>query len=706
MPVRARFRPHPRGFGFLTPVDADGVTPTTFDAADQDGVTRTFDSAFVPPDLAGRMLADDLVDATVTVDAKGASAAEVSVVDRPRRMLLGRVERGPARLVVSPDPSLGSGWVDLDPGVEQKVAQAVGRQVVVLVAEGDEGKPVARALVAGPFVHGSPQHIRAAAVVVALGGAAPSLVPGGAAGAGLDEAGATATHTRVIGLLAGGGRGGAVGLDPAGATPVPGADLTPVDRTAEACVTIDSASTRDIDDALTAGWDGTEEGPVQVVVHIADVAGVVAPGSPADLYARTVATTAYLRVGENAPMLDPVLSEGALSLVAGEDRDAVSVSFAVSPRGEVLEVDVEVATVRSAARLTYGAVEAWLDGDGSLLAAEGGEYAETVDAVITNLAEAARRLGAQRDARTTLEDLFEDAELEPGLKDGRLAVLDAEPHAAAYRLVERLMVAANEAVAAWLVERGVPALYRAHVGLDPERHDRLAAAAELAGVSLPSLSDEHAEAAQVIAEVVAAADRLAEAGREEERDLLVTAATGGTARATYDPDPSAHVGLAAGAYTHFTSPIRRYADLVVHRQIRAALAGEAPPHDVDELRGLAGWLDARAGAVNRASARERGDLWARLLDRDVLDGPEEAVVTGLTPNGMRIRLPRLGLTGFVTAERALGLPRGQRGSFEVDEHGLTTTSGPWRVGGRVKVRFATLDDTDRPVFLLGDAPAR
>jgi ribonuclease R len=704
--VRARFRPHPRGFGFLTPVVSDGTTPTTFEAPDDDGVTKEFDSLFVPPDVAGGMLADDLVDATVSVDAKGASTVAVSLVDRARRMLLGRVERGPGRLVLAPDHSLGSGWVDLDPSVEQALAQAVGRQAVVLVAEGEEGRPLGRALVAGPFVHGSPQHIRAAAVVVALGGAAPSLVPGGPAAAGLDPAAAAATHTRVVGLLAGGGRGGAAGLDTAGVRPVPGADLVPLDRTAEACITIDSATTRDVDDALTAGWDGTPEGPVQVVVHIADVAGVVALGSPADVYARTVATTAYLRVGENAPMLDPAQSEGALSLLPGQERPVVSVRFGVTAGGEVTDVSVETAHVESAAKLSYGAVEAWLAGDREPIATEAGPHGEVVDAVLANIEEAARRLGAQRDARTTLEDLFEDAEVEPGLRDGRLAVLEAEPHAAAYRVVDRLMVAANEAVAGWLVERGVPALYRAHVGLDPERHDRLEAAAVLAGVTLPSLSDPEVEASQVIAEVLAAAARLAEEGRAEDRDLLVTAATGGTARATYDPDPSAHVGLAAGAYTHFTSPIRRYADLVVHRQIRAALAGEAPPHSVEDLRGLAGWLDARAGAVNRASARERADLWARLLDRDVLDGPEEAVVTGLTANGMRIRLPRLGLTSFVTAERALGLPRGQRGSFEVDEHGLTTTSGPWRVGGRVKVRFATLDDTDRPVFLLGDAPGR
>ena len=99
----------------------------------------------------------------------------------------------------------------------------------------------------------------------------------------------------------------------------------------------------------------------------------------------------------------------------------------------------------------------------------------------------------------------------------------------------------------------------------------------------------------------------------------MAAATGSIARATYDPDPSSHRGLASGAYCHFTSPIRRYADLVVHRQIRAALAGEVPPYDTEQLRALAGWIDARSGAIDHLTGRERGDLWARLLDRGLPD---------------------------------------------------------------------------------------
>jgi ribonuclease R len=697
--VRARFRPHPRGFGFATFVAADGVTPQPATLADADGASTGYDSAFVPPPIAATLLADDLVDVTAEVGDKGATVTATTLVDRPRRMVVGVVRTGPAKLVLEPDSGIGSAWIDLEPAVADKLPTSVGRQIVVLTADDDDGKPVGRALVAGPHVVGSPQAIRANAVVVALGRAAPSLIPGGAAAAGLEPAAATATHTRIIGMLAGGGRGGAAGLSVEGY--IPGYDLELWDRREAATITIDDAATRDVDDAIEVHWDGGDDSPIDVVVHIADVAAAVGYDSEADRYARVAATTAYLRVGDNAPMIDPALSEGELSLLPGQDRRVLSVHFKVAADGAIGDVTVENNFVRSDAKLSYEALEAWLGGDRSGIHAESGDvFAETADAVLTNLIEAARRLGVERDARQTFEDLFTQAEVEPAIVGGKLTTAEAEPHAEAYRLVERVMVAANESVAGWAVAHDVPALYRAHVGLDPERAERLRAAVAAAGADVPALADPAAESDEVVAQLLAEIQRLDEAGEELGRDLLIAAATTSTARASYDPDPSHHRGLGASAYTHFTSPIRRYADLVVHRQIRAALAKEPPLHDPATLSSLAVWLDERAGAVNHASARERGDLWSRLMDRGYLTGPEPAVVTGLTANGVKIRLPRLGLGGFLTAERLLDLLKGERGRLEIDEHGITTTSGPWRLGSHIRVRFVTLDDTGRPVFRL------
>jgi ribonuclease R len=700
VPVRARFRPHPRGFGFLTPVEADGTTPTVLRAPDPDGVVGEHDGIFVPPALARELIADDLLDVEVEVDAKGASATATTLVDRPRRMLVGTVQHGPGGLVIDPDPQLSSGSVRLAAGPAAKLPTSVGRLAVVLLGQDEEGAAIGQALVAGPFVVGSPQAVRATATVVALGRAAPTLIPGGPAGAGLDVTEALATHTRLVGHLASGGRGAAAGLDTAGFIPGPAAPW--VDRRDEPCVTVDSASTRDLDDAVGASWDGTAESPVHVVVHIADAGRAIGIDSPADRYARVAASTAYLAVGESAPMLDPALSEDTLSLRPNEDRFALSARFTVGPDGTVGGVEVEVSAMTSRAKLTYAAVDAWLEGDEDEVRHEAGLAGGEVVGVLRGAVEAARRLGVERDARATFEDLFASPELTPAIVGGKLTTVEAEPHAAAYRFIERLMVAANEAVASWLITREVPALYRAHVGIDPERADRLQAAAAAVGVELPALAAGDED--EISIELMTAIEELRAAGRDEDHDLLVAAASGSIARATYDPDPSHHRGLASGAYVHFTSPIRRYADLVVHRQIRAALAGDQPPYDTEQLSRMAIWLDARAGAINHLTSRERGDLWARLLDRGFLGAtPEPAIVTGVTQNGIKVRLSRLGVTGFVTAERLLGLGPKERGRLEVDEHGIATTTGTWKLGQRTSVRFVGLDDTGRTIWRLGDA---
>jgi len=707
--VRARFRPHPKGFGFATPVAADGATPRSVMLPSEDGST-TVDSVFVPPPVAAGRIDADLLELEVEVDEKGASASEATLVQRPRRMLVGTVVQGPGALVLEPDGQIGSGWVSLEPGLSVQLQQAVGRQVVVLVGDAEDGSPVGRVLVAGPHVVGSPTAVRAAAVVVALGSADPSTIPGGAAGAGLEPADAAATATRLVGLLAGGGRGGAMGLDRDG--PVPGAGLERADRTDEVTITVDDRSTRDVDDALHARWDGDPGSAIDVVVHIADVAGAVGIGSAADRYARVVASTAYLTVGDNAPMLDPLLAEDALSLLPGEERGSLAVRFLVTPDGGVQDVTPEVAVMRSDAKCSYAALEQWLAGEPDALAAEVHDptMVDAVDGALTALVEASRRLGVERDSRATIEELFADVEVEPAVIDGKLRTRDAEPHAAAYRVVERLMVAANESVAGWLAKREVPALYRAHSGLDRDALPRLRAAlalldeGESQAPSVPALAapDDEVDVDRALTELVTAVDALAGAGEETGRDLLVAVITGSISRASYEPEPVGHRGLAADAYVHYTSPIRRYADLVVHRQLRAALAGEQVPHDADALRGMATWLDARAGAIGWLQGRERNELWAILLDRGFLDGPEPAVVTGVTRNGLRLRVPRIGVRGFVPAEAALDLPRGERGSFEVDEHDLTTTSGPWRVGSRVRVKAGRRDGSGRTTWRLVD----
>ncbi len=693
MQVTGRFSPHPRGFGF---VEFDAPQRLT----GKEGRLVEVDSVFVAPDDARGWIAGDVVTATVTGDELDRfNATELALQHRPRRFVVGRVATFVGRIVVELDPKLGVGQIEVADNLQQQLRLSPGQQVVVMVQNGEDGSATASALVAGPTPAVAPAALRARAVVIAWGGATPDQVPGGPAAVGLDPVEVAGFAMRAQGRMAAGDAGLAAGLDVLEG-PVPGVELELHNLRHEMAVTIDDDKSRDLDDALVAGWDGEAESKVLVSVHIADVAGTVGIGSEADRYARTMASSAYFVHGQNAPMLDPALSEGELSLLPHEPRRVMTVTMSVAPDGTVGDIDLHLSWIDSHARLSYEAVEHFLaDRDPSHLVqgAHGPngaprELLESATATVSALAEAARRLGVERDGRDTLETLFEQATLRAAVLDGKIRAVEAEPHPEAQRLVERLMVAANEVVAGWAAERDLPLLYRAHVGFDAERLPKLEAACAAIGEELP-----RAEGAEPTpADLLRLVERLRSEGREEDAASIATVATGVVARASYSAVKAGHGGLGSGAYTHFTSPIRRYADLVVHRQLRAALAGEELPYAEDELTALATWLDARAGAASFAEALERNSLWAVLLDRGTVTWPAEAIVTGVSGAGLRVRLPEPGVGGFVSANRALGAPPRDKVKLNLDQHELATADGRYRVGQRIKVRLDRIDDLGRP----------
>jgi ribonuclease R len=701
--VPGRFQPHPRGFGFVDPEDRSADEEV--EQGDGPG------SVFVPPTVARGWLADDLVVAEVETDERGRrSAASLTLRSRSRRFVVGTLATFAGKTVLRPDPKLGTGQVDLSPELSQQVQRADGRQIVAMITDAGDGSPVASALVAGPEPLSAPTALRARAVVLAHGAASPETIPGGPEAIGLPAAETIGYALRALGHLASGRPGLAAGMS-AEVGPVPGVEMVLHDRRTATVVTIDDDSARDLDDALGASWSGRPDDPVQLTVHIADASGTVGIGSPADHYAATMATSAYFVAGPNAPMLDPALSEDELSLLPTSTRRVVTVRMAVSPDGTTSDVRIDTSWIEPDARLSYAAVDTYLDDGDPTSLAQGvigphgaaperlGAVTETVDALI----EATRRLGVERDERDTLEWLFEPATLEATTIDGRIRAVEADPHPRAQRLVERAMVATNEAVAAWAEARGLPLLYRGHIGFAPDRLHRLHAAARAIGVQLGS-GEETAEAATDPApsDVLRVINELRAAGRHEDATVLATAAAGVVARASYSAEPTGHGALASGVYTHFTSPIRRYADLVVHRQIRASLAGEPLPYDRDLLARLAPWLDARAGAAGYAEVLERNALWAILLERGAVPWPTEAVVTGVSAAGLRVRLVAPGLSGFVPAAAAMGRPPKEKASLTLDEHGLGTADGRFRLGTRLKVRLHRVDPVGRPELVPAD----
>lgn len=694
MQVTGRFTPHPRGFGFVEArPTAAGTPPVVVDDA---GTTHKVESAFVPPEVARGWIADDTVTATLAADDQGRlNVTAMQLVTRQRRFVVGVVQPFAGQVVLVPDARLGHGELPMSADMATRLLRAEGKQVVATLSP--TGRAACAALVAGPLPTFAPSAVRARAVVIAHGGATPDSIPGGPEAVGLPGPETQTNVLRTTGRMAAGQAGLAAGLS-ADEGPVPGPLAELVDRRGEIQVTIDSDSSKDLDDALSGAWSGQADDPVLVKVHIADAAGTVGIGSPADRYARTMAATAYFTAGPNAAMLDPALSEGDLSLLPEQDRRAVTVTMLIAPDGTVSGTEIDLSWIRPAARLSYAAVEAYLADPSPLALAKGAhgpngaapDVLPHVSVCVMALAEAARRLGAERDARDTLEDLFTDAELEAAVLDGKIRAVPADPHPGAQRVVERLMVAANEAVASWAAARELPLLYRSHVGFDRDRLPRLLAAAEALGV--PFADPETAQPADLIALV----ERLQDEGQDDAAAALATVATGVVARAGYTAVPSAHDALGSGYYTHFTSPLRRYADLVVHRQLRAAIAGEVPPYTTEELERLAVWLDVRGGAAGHAQALERNALWSVLLDRGAVSWPTNGTVVGINKAGLRIRMTVPGLVGFMSAARATGQPPRSKASLEIDDNELMTTDGQFTLGQSIKVRLDRLDELGRP----------
>ncbi|SDY97960.1 RNAse R [Micromonospora pattaloongensis] len=582
------FRPHVRGFGFVDLSDAADI-----------------DSCFVPPPLAEGLLEGDTVAVSFTIDDEGrATASEASVLARSRTTLFGVVERGESGLVLRVDPHLGHGrWA-----VKGRPREG---QAVRVTVTGDRQATIEQRWADPTSADALLERIRVR-----------HLIP-------------TDFPTEVLAEV--GQRGARRGRR--GRPPQPSRrDLRDL-----ITVTIDAPGSRDLDDALSV-WPADPDGGLRVAVHIADVATQVWPGTALDAEARRAATSVYLP-GWSRPMVPPALSEDALSLLPGVDRDAITVELRIAPGGEVTAADVYATRIRSDARLSYETAADVLCGRGAA------DVPEEVLTALRWLRTAAARLGVQRMRRGGIEARRVEPELTVRVVDGRAQQVEAEPSNPAHLLVERFMVAANEAVAAWLIARGLPGVFRVHPPPDPEAAPALETFCAAAGfhpgfgATLSPLG-----LAALASQLELAADETAAAVW----DVLL----GYLGRSQYTPDAGPHFGLASEGYLHFTSPIRRYADLTVHRIIHAFLAGErdaAAYPDPDELARLCAHINTATGVAGRAEGQMRKALWLVTLARQAAqDGPATVTgrVSGLNAKGLFVTLDASRVTGFLPA-RAL-----------------------------------------------------
>jgi ribonuclease R len=370
-------------------------------------------------------------------------------------------------------------------------------------------------------------------------------------------------------------------------------DVPRLDLRALPTFTIDPPTARDFDDAISA--ERLDDGVVRVWVHIADVAAHVPPDSHVDREAFRRGTSVYVP-GLVEPMLPEALSNQACSLVPDQDRLAVTVEMELEGARR-RRVAFHRTIIRSDRRLSYPEVDAIFAGR---------ERAEEPWAV--PLAAARRAADALQEAREA-QGALEVESQEPEFAfsgEGHVTALVPSEQTESHRLIEHLMIAANEAVATLLESRKLPTLYRVHERPEPLRVQHLADQLASLDIPTPPLRDpmtpqQAADAVAEMARMVAAEVRRRDgAGRIAFTSLVLRSLK----QAHYSPRNLGHAGLRSAAYCHFTSPIRRYPDLVCHRALLSAIgAGEDAPQ-ASRLDATAEWCSERerdAMSIERAA---------------------------------------------------------------------------------------------------------
>ena len=452
-------------------------------------------------------------------------------------------------------------------------------------------------------------------------------------------------------------------------------------------VTIDGEDAKDFDDAIHVA---REKDGFRLHVAIADVAHYVRPGSPLDAEAHARGNSCYFPLSVE-PMLPEALSNGLCSLKPEEPRLVMVAEIFFDGEGKPGATAFYPARMVSRARLTYTLVRDGLLEDD----AEAGEKLAESLPMLRDALTLARLLAAARGERGSL-----DFELpEPHyVFDGQGELVGIEPAKGSFanRLIEEFMVAANEAVARYLTKKDIPMLYRVHPEPDPDKLKNLFGVLSSTGIgrefgirlpARPSPRD-----LQGLLRAVKGSGQEYVIGRLTLRSMM---------QASYSPDLEPHFGLASECYCHFTSPIRRYADLVVHRALKTALGSEdaAPLPDRKKLARVAEHLrDCERAALEaeREIARRLGAIFMRDKVGENFDG----VISGLADFGIFVELSSVMVEGMIRLS-SLGddyyTYNAERQELRGQRHGRV-----YRLGQAVRVRVFDVNPARQEITLVFD----
>ncbi|HEY3564973.1 MAG TPA: ribonuclease R [Casimicrobiaceae bacterium] len=467
------------------------------------------------------------------------------------------------------------------------------------------------------------------------------------------------------------------------------AEVRPADRkgrtdlTDLALVTIDGETAKDFDDAVYCEPDGRG---FRLVVAIADVSHYVRDGDALDDDARERGTSVYFprRV---IPMLPEALSNELCSLRPDVDRLCMACDMRIDARGTIHAYAFYPAVMHSRARLTYTQVFAWLREPARAKGTPGAPLLPHLAQLHTLY----KVLFAARERRGAID--FDTAELSLSFDpQGKIADIVPAPRNDAHRLIEECMLAANVCAAQYLAEHEQPTLYRVHEAPPPEK---LASLREFLASSALTLTGGDAPTAMDYAALI---DRIRD---RPDFDLLQTVLLRSLSRAEYSPDNVGHFGLAYEAYAHFTSPIRRYPDLLVHRAIKAVLAGKqyAPKGATwGELGVHCSMTERRADDASRDVLQ-----WLKCYYMKERIGETFAgTISGVASFGIFVTMDGLDIDGLV---HVTDLPRDYF-HFDAVRHALIgeRTGRVFQLAGRVRAKVARVDlDRSKIDFTLDES---
>ncbi|KMT61689.1 ribonuclease R [Paenilisteria newyorkensis] len=633
--VKGTFRAHEKGFGFVLPEDQE------------------MDDIFIPPTQVNNAMNGDIVFANIT-KIKGDNLAEGTIhkiVERKTSQVVGTyMEDLMGDPIVIPDDKRTFGQVEID--LASGLKPVDGHKVIVELTEYPEGRHRARGIVKMIIGHRNDPGVDILSIIHKHG--IPIAFPDDV----MEEA------NKVPAEISDGEIGARRDLRD------------------QVIITIDGADAKDLDDAVTVSQ--LPNGNHKLGVHIADVSSYVTEGSALDREAAERGTSVYL-VDRVIPMIPHRLSNGICSLNPHVDRFTMSCEMEIDASGAVVSHEIFESVINTTERMTYTDVNDILVAEDADLRAK---YAPIVP-MLEDMYALSKILNKKRDARGAIDFDFKEARVVVD-EEGRPTGVVTRERSAGERLIEEFMLAANECIAEHFFWMQVPFIYRIHENPKEEKLQRFFEFITNFGLVVKgTANDVHPRALQQVLEEVK--------GKPEEM-VVSTIMLRSMQQAKYDTANLGHFGLSTEYYTHFTSPIRRYPDLIVHRLIREYLIHG----DIDDAT-MAKWAERLPEIAEHTSKMERRAVEAE-RETDELKKTEymvdhvgeifKGIISSVTNFGLFIELPN-------TIEGLVHVSTMKDDYYQFHQNQLAMigerTGRVYRIGDEVEVEVTKVDVDHREI---------